>query len=144
MLSEHVRVPLFEALTKLLRNLRPDPNGLVCNLCEVVVREAEQLGGESAVAQITADLTKTGLFQKLLDGLRGSWIAHCTTGPLRRGKPVDGIVETDYFSILARLILSSTNAFLQACRDTAPPVNSAPASVEVTMEWLLEEWFSPS
>ena len=142
MLSESVRMQMFSALSSLLGGLRPDANGLVCNLVEVIVRRAEKLGGQDAVSQTAADLVHTGFFGKLLEGLRGSWTAHCTTGPLKKDPPVDGIVETDYFSILARVILGSLNGFCQACQSAAPIIDSQNASLELTMKWLLEEWFS--
>ena len=57
---------------------------------------------------------EVGLLSKLLQGLRGSWLAHCTTGPNAKEPPVDGIVETDYFAIFARAILGSLDGFLYA------------------------------
>lgn len=142
MLSDGVRMPLFTALWRLLGTLRPDANGLVCNLLEIIIRAADQFGGESAVAKTAADLTDVGLVGKLFDGLEGSWMAHCTTGPRKREPPVDGILETDYFSILARLILSSTNGFLRACQYAGPAVVHNDESLEWNIKSLLEEWFS--
>lgn len=135
MLSDTMRGQLLTTLDALLGDLRPDANGLVCNLVEVIIRAAEQLGGEAAVNQTASDLVSSGFLKKILSGLHGSWQAHCTTGPRADRPPVDGIVETDYFAILARLILGSTNAFCQAVQAAAP-------GLEVTMKWLLEEWFS--
>lgn len=142
MLSNAVRIQLLSALSSLFGTLKPDANGLVCNLVEVIIRAAEKLGGEPAVGQIATDLVQVGFLGRLLEGLRGSWIAHCTTGPLRKEPPVDGIVETDYFSILARLILGSVNSFCEACQNAAPPIDSAQPTFDQTMKWLLEEWFS--
>jgi len=142
MLSDGVRMQLLSALSSLLGTLRPEANGLVCNLMEVVTRKAEKLGGDTAVAQTAADLVHVGFLGKLLDGLRGSWIAHCTTGPNRKDAPVDGIVETDYFAILARLVLGSLSGFCQACQNAVPAVNGAQQDLDATMKWLLEEWFS--
>lgn len=139
-LSAGVRISLFTALSNLLGALRPDANGLVCNLLELVLRAAEKLGGETAVIQTTDDLVQTGVLKKLLEGLRGSWTAHCTTGPLKKDPPVDGIVETDYFAILARLILGSLEGFCQACQHAAP-ADTGTTDLASTMKWLLEEWF---
>ncbi|KAK3696988.1 hypothetical protein LTR37_017695 [Vermiconidia calcicola] len=140
MLSDSARMQMFSALSTLLGTLRPEANGMLCNLVEVIVRAAENLGGGPAVAQTTTDLVHVGFLAKLLDGLRGSWIAHCTTGPNRKDLPVDGIVETDYFSILARLIVGSLDGFCQACQRAAPLGQAS--NLESTMKWLLEEWFS--
>nr|POE62836.1 importin-11 [Quercus suber] len=145
MLSENIRTTLFTYLSNLFGSLRPEANGLVCNLIEYTLRAAQIMGGENAVAQTARDLLHTGLLGRLLEGLRGSWTAHCTTGPLAQTALVDGIVETDYFSILARFILGSDlTTFCQSCISAAPPTenNSAPADLSMTMKWLLEEWFS--
>ena len=141
MLSDAVRMQLFTSLSSLLGSLKPDANGLVCNLLELVIRAAAKLGGEAAVSQAAADVVHTGVLGKLLEGLRGSWTAHCTTGPLKKEPPVDGIVETDYFAILARLALGSLDGFCRACQQAAPAVDGN-NSLETTMKWLLEEWFS--
>ena len=142
MLGGSAKTQMFWALSSLIGSLRPDANGLVCNLTEVIIRAAEKLGGESAVQQTAADLVHAGFLGKILEGLRGSWTAHCTTGPLKKDPPVDGIVETDYFSVLARLVLGSLNGFCQACQRAAPLTESDTPSLESTMKWLLEEWFS--
>ena len=144
MLSDSTRMQMFSALHSLLGSLRPDANGLVCNLAELIVRIASKFGGETAVAQTATDLVHVGFLGKILDGLRGSWTAHCTTGPLKKGPLVDGIVETDYFSILARLILGSLGGFCQAVQTAAPTTGTGAgdAGLEPTMKWLLEEWFS--
>lgn len=95
---------------------------MVCNILEIMIRTA----GASADHLDLSSFTRT-----LLTGLHGSWSAHCTTGPLAKDAPVDGIVETDYFAVLARLIMASLGSFRQAVGDD-----------DTTMTWLLEEWFS--
>lgn len=138
MLSPPLRPSLFTSLTSLIGKLRPDANGLVCNLVEAAFRAAEHLGSEPAVEQTASDLVATGFLPALLTGLHGSWKAHCTTGPRALDPPVDGIVETDYFSILARLAIASPNTFCQAIQASAPDQ----ADLGATMKWLLEEWTS--
>jgi hypothetical protein len=123
MLSEPLRPSLFACLTSLIGELRPDANGL---------------GSEPAVEQTASDLVSTGFLPAILAGLHGSWKAHCTTGPRALDPPVDGIVETDYFSILARLAIASPNTFCQAVQASAPEQ----ADLASTMTWLLEEWTS--
>ena len=136
MLSENIRMQMLSNLSSLFGNLSPDPNGLVCNLVEVVVRAAEKLGGEAAVRQTATDLVHVGFVPTLLEGLKGSYIAHCTTGPNRSTSPVDGIIETDYFSILARIILGSVSSFGEACE------KALHEPLDTSMKWLLEELFS--
>lgn len=152
-LSESVRGPLLVALSDLLATLGPTANGTVCNLVETMLRMSKQpdvaaslpLGDfNNATASLVIDLARTrdsagdiGFIPKLLRGLRGSHTAHCTTGPLAKDPPVDGIVETDYFAILARAITGSMDGFLYTVRES-----SNGEQLEVTMKWLLEEWFS--
>lgn len=152
MLSTAVRVPLLVSLSDLLATLRPDANGTVCNLVEMMLRMSKQPDaaanlpqGElnNATASLITDLARTrdssgdiGFIPKILRGLRGSYEAHCTTGPTAKDPPVDGIVETDYFAILARAITGSMEGFLYTIRES-----SNGEQLEVTMKWLLEEWF---
>lgn len=143
MLSEDVRQRLLNCLSGLVGTLKSEANGMVNNQIEIIIRTAERLGGESAVSQVTSDLISAQFLSKQLAGLRGSWVAHCTTGPLAKEPAVDGMVETDYLSVLARLALSSSSIFLQAVLAAAPSIqHGTPASIEDTMKWLLEEWFS--
>lgn len=147
LLSDEMRTPLFASLTSLIGTLRPDANGLVCNLVEQIIRMAHKVGGEDAVKQTVQDLQP--FLTAVLHGLHGSWRAHCTTGPLAKQPPVDGIVETDYLSILARIMLGSTSSFLQLCATFTPlpddpkdPHPTTPEPLETTLNWLLEEAFS--
>ncbi|CAK3947954.1 Importin beta [Lecanosticta acicola] len=159
MLSAGIRSRLFISLTKLLGSLRPDANGLVCNLVETILRYARNeevaaslpLGNfDDAASMITWDLCQAsdpvsgdvGFLPKLLQGLRGSWVAHCTTGPNAKEAPVDGIVETDYFAILARAILGPMDGFLYACQAAASAAFAEEQPLTALMKWLLEEWFS--
>ena len=136
MLEEEFRVPLMTALTGIVGNLRSEPHGYLCSVAKNLIRSAHNKGGEEAISQLTVEMTNCGFIGKLLGGLYGSWTAHCTTGPRARELLVDGAVETDCFSIVARLILGSTTAFCQACQVASNE------SLESTMKWLLEDWFS--
>ncbi|PSK60542.1 hypothetical protein B9Z65_692 [Elsinoe australis] len=153
LLSEPIRLPLLKSLTPLIGpKSKPDANGMVCTSIELMLRSASTLGGPSATKQLTADLVESGLLPRLLSGLRSAWTAHCTTGPLAKIPAVDGIVETDHFGVLSRLILGSTDAFVQAVTYTplAPPdgeddgsvLKADPIPPEDNLKWLLEEWFS--
>ncbi|KAF1351224.1 armadillo-type protein [Delphinella strobiligena] len=141
MLSDSMRKPLIAALSSLIEGLKPDASGLVNNLIEIIIRAAEGIGGEDAVRTVTGDFVDPGYLSKQLNGLRGSWIAHCTTGPRAMAPAIDGVVETDYFSVLARIIMGSVPVFLQAVQASAPTVDGD-STLESTMKWLLEEWFS--
>lgn len=140
MLSDGMRKHVLSSMSNMLGTLRPEANGQVNNLVEVMIRAAEKLGGEAAVSQMASDMVDTQFLVKLLGGLKGSWVAHCTTGPLAKDPPVDGVVETDYFAVLARTVLGSVSASCQACH-AAANVNENNASLDDVMKWLLEEWF---
>ncbi|KAK0307935.1 hypothetical protein LTR01_005267 [Friedmanniomyces endolithicus] len=148
LLSDSVRLPLFAALASLFAALKskPEANGMVCNIVELAIRQAHRLGGGAAVEQTASDLVAVGFLGKLLEGLRGSWTAHCTTGPRAVHAPVDGVVETDYLAILARMIMGSLEGFSKAILASAPQVptsqGSGRTSLDETMGWLLQEWFS--
>lgn len=141
MLSVSMRKPLISALASLLEGLKADASGLVNNLVEIIIRAAEGIGGEDAVRTVAGDLVESDFLAKQLIGLRTSWAAHCTSGPLAKEPTVDGVVETDYFSVFARVIMGSVPVFLQVVQAVAPTVESD-SSLESTMKWLLEEWFS--
>jgi hypothetical protein len=128
---------MFAALTPLLGTLRAEANGLVCNLVEVCIKMAERMGGEQAVESLAAELVRSGFLEKIIKGLKGSWTAHCTTGPNKIESLVDGVVETDYFAILARLVLGNLQSSCRAIESASQGEDLAS-----TMKWLLEEWFS--
>lgn len=139
------RSSLLSQLAELLGTLRPDANGLLTHLVEIFVRASEGVGGQEGVRIVVGDMVSTGFFAKLISGLREAWEAHQTTGPKRKDSPVDGIVETDYFSVVARIAFSSPSLLLEALSALSQlpnPPAGAEGSVEATMKWLLEEWFS--
>ncbi|KAJ9666327.1 hypothetical protein H2201_003515 [Coniosporium apollinis] len=139
------RSSLLTQLAELLGTLRPDANGLLTHLVEIFVRASEGVGGQEGVRVVVGDMVATGFFAKLVTGLREAWEAHQTTGPKRKDSPIDGIVETDYFSVVARIAFSSPSLLLQALSALSSPPDptvGTEGGVEATMKWLLEEWFS--
>lgn len=137
MLADNFRHQLLAALTNLLGTLRPSATGIVTDLVEYIIRTAERIGGESAIEVLAGDLATTGFFGKLIEGLKEAWAAHHTVGPDRPTTNVDGVVETDYFSVLGRIGVASPRVLLQAIEAVTPG-----ARLETTMKWLLEEWFA--
>ncbi|GME46732.1 importin 11 [Neofusicoccum parvum] len=146
MCSDDLRTVLLKSLSSLLGTLRPEANGLVTHLVEVYVRAADLLGGEAAVEILTADMIRTEFFTGLLDGLKGAWEAHKKTGPNARASAVDGIVETDYWTVVARIGLASNRVLLAAIeaaqtRTASDGMQDAAETLDGRMKWLLEEWF---
>ena len=137
-LADETRTRFLTAFTSLLGTLKRDANGVITHLVEILVRAAESIGGSDAVAVLTTSLVSTGFLSKLLAGLRSSHDAHQTTGPNRTHAPIDGVVETDYLAVLARIAFASPDLLVHAIAATlAPPAHDLPS----TMHWLLAEWF---
>ncbi|KAF9690716.1 hypothetical protein EKO04_011275 [Ascochyta lentis] len=137
-LADNFRPALLQALADLLGNLKPEANGILTHLMQCVIRGAEGVGGEAAVHVLTRDLISTGFFAKVLEGLHGAWTHHQSHGPYRElpSRAVDGVVETDYFTVLARIGLASPTVLLEALS------SAGEADLQKTLDWLLEEWFS--
>ncbi|KAF2465340.1 ARM repeat-containing protein [Lindgomyces ingoldianus] len=137
-LADSFRQELLKALADLLGSLKPEVNGMVTHLMECVIRGADGFGGDQAVKVLVGDLLSTGFLAKVMEGLHGAWTHHQSHGPYRElpSRAVDGVVETDYFVVLARVGFAAPRVLLEALATIG-----APATVERTLEWLLEEWF---
>lgn len=136
---------LLKALSSLLGQVKTDANGLVTNVMEQMILAAESLGGSQGVSSLTASMVSSGAFGGLIRGLQESWRAHQTTGPKAFTSQIQGLVETDYFSLLARITFAAPQTLLEALQavpEAAPPNTSAFQAVDASMDWLLEEWFS--
>lgn len=137
-LADSFRPELLRCLSDLLGNLKPEASGTVSHLMMCIIRSASDLGGEEATKLLVADLISTNFLAKLLEGLHGAWSHHQSHGPLRElpSRAVDGVVETDYFSVLARIGLASPGVLLSALESVAG------VELEKTLGWVLEEWFA--
>lgn len=137
-LADSFRPELLRCLSDLLGNLKPEASGTVSHLMMCIIRSASDLGGEEATKLLVADLISTNFLAKLLEGLHGAWSHHQSHGPLRElpSRAVDGVVETDYFSVLARIGLASPGVLLSALESVAG------VELEKTLAWVLEEWFA--
>lgn len=138
-LDTDMRDQILRVFASLLGTLKAEANGVVTHVVEVMICEAELIGGEQAVAVVASAIVESGLLGKVLEALKGSWEAHQTSGPNRKTAVVDGVVETDFFSILARLVLANPRTFLSLLQSLEA---SRSESVEQTMNWLLGEWFA--
>jgi hypothetical protein len=139
-LDDNFRPAMISSLSDLVSSrLRTDQSGPLTELMQTVIRAAEGLGGEGAVSVLVGDLISSSYLPKLLHGLHGAWQHHdVSSTTLRPDYPrhaVEGIIETDYLTILARICLASPTIFLEALK-------TATGDLEKTLVWLLEEWFS--
>ena len=137
-LRDEIRLPLLVSLKEPLSYTTKLRTGVVPRIVESVIRGVEVIdgGSESAYNVITQSLLESGFLQALLEGLYTAYEASQTTGPNRKSSNVVGVVETDYFSLLARLALGNPTTFASAI------AVATHASEEHALTWLLTEWFS--
>ncbi|KAF5864159.1 hypothetical protein ETB97_008365 [Aspergillus alliaceus] len=136
-LSDRVRLPLLASLETLLKSTTRQRLGIVPRLVELMIRGTETVdgGSENSYNVITRSLLDSSFLPALLEGLYSAHEASQTTGPNRKQTPVYGVVETDYFSVLARLALAHPKIFASA-------VSAATGtSEEQALTWILTEWF---
>jgi hypothetical protein len=133
MLGDTMRLRTLSYMTTLLGTTKRELAGLVTTIVERMIRAAESLGGQQGVSVITKDLFESGYTEKIMEGLRDAWDAHQTVGPDRRYPKLDDVVETDYFTILARVALADPSAFISLL--------SSIGSFDSTWPWLSAEWF---
>lgn len=137
-LSDDFRLPLLASLETLLQYTTKQRTGVVPRLVDMMIRGAEAVdgGSEASYRAITQSLLDSSFLQSLLEGLYTAHEATQTTGPNRKTSYVVGVVETDYYSVLARLALANPTIFASA---VAAATNT---TQEQTLTWLLTEWFS--
>ncbi|RII22005.1 hypothetical protein CUC08_Gglean001179 [Alternaria sp. MG1] len=137
-LADSFRPAILQALAELLGSLKPEANGIMTHLVTCIIRGADGVGGENAVKVLTSDLISSGFLAKVMEGLHGAWTHHQSHGPYRElpSRAVDGVVETDYFTVLARIGVASPSVLLEALSSLSSE------GLEKTLDWLLEEWFS--
>ncbi|MCJ1358736.1 MAG: hypothetical protein MMC33_008736 [Icmadophila ericetorum] len=140
MLQTQICTNFSSAFSALLdAQLKREANGMIMHLVKILIHSAESLGGVPAVQSLTNLLLEARFLSKLVTGLRTAFDAHQTTGPNRIHSDIDGIVETDYFSVLASLALSHPPTFISAISTIATGRHE---SFPETIAWLLTEWFS--
>lgn len=136
-LSDRVRFPLLAACKALLKSTTRQRLGSVPRLVEMIIRCAALVdsGSSNTYAILTQTLLETSFLPSLLEGLHSAYEASQTTGPHKKSTPIFGVVETDYFSVLARLALGNAGIF-------APAISAATGTPEEQCAtWLLTEWF---
>ena len=107
--------------------------GLITTIVENLIRGAQSLGGSDGVSLVVKDLHGTGYSEKIFEGLHDAWQAHETSGPNRTSPKLNDVVETDYFTILARVALSDPLIFWNLLGTVG--------NVNEVWSWLSKEWF---
>ena len=147
MLAEEMRQKLLTSYASLLLPAKTEPTRTVVNTLEILIRSTEVLGGEQGIQILLGDSVQADVLGILLRGIRGSWESRQMTGPRRKDSPIDNIIKSDYFLILARLAFASPFALLDTmwnlCSQSinGDEVNSKTKDQDSNMDWLLEEWF---
>ena len=134
---------IFSPFGLLLGSTKPEASGTVTSLVELLIKSADRLGSTAAVGNLAQSMVSSNMLSTLLSGLHNAYLAHQTTGPNRIRTSIDGIVETDYLNIFARLAIASPSLLLSALE--AALQNSKTddfTNQDRVTEWLFTEWFS--
>lgn len=137
-LSDRIRLSFLSSLEALLSSASRTRIGIVPHLVEMFIRATETIDGGSASSYevVAKSLLDSSFLHVILEGLHSAHEASQTTGPNRKTSHVYGVLETDYFSVLARLALANPQIFLSAISAA-----TGSSSEEQTLSWLLTEWF---
>lgn len=127
---------LLPTFVNLLEGAKREAIGLVLNIIDVFLQSAIELGGVEALMSLISQFLEFKFLQTLFSGLRSAHNAHQSSGPNRAKNWLDVLVETDYLSILSRIILTSPNIFVDAAKAANPN-----EQFDFTIKWLLSEWF---
>jgi len=149
-LSREVFPMICKAFTPKLTSAQITQSGYLTNALEHCLNSAVAVGGLSAMKELVHAMLETGLFDAIIVGLKESWEAHQTTGPKAIHTKIQGMVETDYFSLLSRITFASPELLLEALQyspvaATFPENMPNPQNlhgIDACMKWLLEEWLS--
>ncbi|EED16670.1 importin 11, putative [Talaromyces stipitatus ATCC 10500] len=136
-LHDEIRVPFLASLETLLSAVQRQRLGVIPHLAEMLIRATEHIdgGSENSYNVIAKSLLDSSFLHAILDGLHSAYEASQSTGPNRKTSHIYANLETDYFSVLARLALANPRVFLSAISAAIS------TSEEQVLSWLLTEWF---
>ncbi|KAJ5309675.1 uncharacterized protein N7443_002136 [Penicillium atrosanguineum] len=139
--KDEYRTPLLLALQELLSHTTRQRIGVVPRLVEMLIRSGEAINGgsEETYNAISQSLIQSSFLRSILEGLHSAYEASETTGPNRKTSNVIGVVETEYYSVVARLALASPTIFASAIATAVQGDNIQ--SPYKDLPWLLKEWF---
>ncbi|KAH8700376.1 putative importin 11 [Talaromyces proteolyticus] len=136
-LNDQNRTPFLVSLESLLSSAYRQRVGVVPHLVEMLIRSAETIDGGSTNSYnvIARSLLDSSFLHTILEGLHSAHQSSQTTGPNRITSDIYGVLETDYFSVVARLALGNPQVFFSAIS------TATGTSEEQVLSWLLTEWF---
>lgn len=134
---------ILNPLTSLLQAVRAKNSGTVTSLLELLIRSAHSIGGISAVEELTGKMHSSNILDILFSSLLDAYDAHQTTGPNSTQPSIDGLVETDYFNVIARLAIASPSLLISALEAVVSRTQiESLKPAENPIDRLLTEWFS--
>jgi hypothetical protein len=104
---------------------------------ELLIRQAEALGGAQGVAVVMQDMVEVHLIRKMLADLYNSHQSNQTVGPNKITRRISTVVEKDYFALLSRLALADPAAFVDKLATL-----EGDSEFPQPWTWLLSEWFA--
>jgi hypothetical protein len=113
---------------------RHEARGPSVHIVNTMLQVATSMG-QPAVQQLAQILDESNFLSALLLGLKIAYDSHQATGPDRPDTNIDGIVETDYFTILARILVVDPVTFSMVI------ASSLSDSFDNVIDWILTEWF---
>lgn len=134
---------ILAPLSLMLGHVKRDASGMVTSVVELLIRSANSLGALPAVSELTKALLSTHWLSTIISGLFDAYRASQTTGPKRERSKIDGVVETDYLNVLARLAVVSPTLLVSAIEATPYEGQSdGNEPIDKKMDWLVSEWFA--
>jgi hypothetical protein len=139
---------VLEVFKNKLATNRAGHFGFIVNSVENAWQAGVAVQGQAGAQEMILQYLSTGFLDQLINGLKESWEAHQTTGPKATVTKIQGLIETDYLSILSRMVYDAPELFIEAMQKSqslnSPPTKAKTSSHQTTpsIDWLLEEWLS--
>jgi len=150
---------ILTAFAPKLGTMHATQSGYLTSAIEHAVNISIAMNGPAAAQEILYQMVETRFFDALVEGMKEAWIAHQTTGPKAKMTKIQGIIETDYLSLLSRIVWVAPEMFVEALGKS--PVSAIPQvelawktslhipklpdpnqlqGVDAAMRWFTDEW----
>lgn len=139
LINRYLRPTLVAFTTLIQGHVKREIHIIVTSIIEIILRVSA--ADPLVLRETVKELLDTGFLILSCDQIYQAWAAEQTTGPKKVYAPVDSSILTNYFNILARIVLASTEVFVDAVRYIGR-LRAEGDTLETTMRWLLDEWFS--
>ncbi|KAB5549978.1 armadillo-type protein [Coniochaeta sp. 2T2.1] len=136
-LNDELRLPALRELAVTLASKSREHQQDGFGAIELLIRQAEALGGAQGVAVVMNDMVEMHLIRKILSDLYNAFRSNQTVGPNKVKRRISNVVEKGYFTILSRLALADPASFVERLAAMNNDVE-----FPQPWEWLLSEWFA--